>query len=567
MIFTKYYDSFNKEKPLQDYPRPQLVRNSYLILNGLWDFTITNSSNLPNNYNSTIVVPYCVESYLSGINKNISKDSYLYYRKYIKLNNSFLNDIVLLHFDAIDQVSNIYINKQLVHSNNNGYLPIVVDIRPYLIDGNNEIIVQVKDNLSNNYPYGKQKEKHNGMWYSPVSGIWQSVWLEAVSNDYIKNLTITPHIETSSVTISIDSNASEVLIIIKCQDKIIYEKKSNILSFDIEIDNPILWSPENPFLYDLIIKTKHDKVLSYFALRSFTCNNNLFFLNGKKYFIHGILDQGYFPEGIYTPSSYRSYKDDILIMKKLGFNCLRKHVKIEPLIFYHYCDKYGMLVFQDFVNIGKYSFVNDTFFPTLGLKNVPLFKNNISIKARNNFKNSLIETANHLYNVCSIVYYTIFNEGWGQHDTDSYYQLLKSLDNTRIVDSASGWFKNKLTDVNSLHIYFKKIKFTKSDKPIIVSEFGGYSYKTLEHIYLRNANYGYKKFNDLKDYNEAIYNLYKNEIIANIKNNLAGCIYTQLSDVEEEINGLLTYDRKVLKVDEKIFLKVKYLIEKEFYNG
>lgn len=566
MLLTKYIDQLNNNKPLQEYPRPQLIRDSYINLNGTWDFEISKSSKLPVNYSLSILLPYCVESVLSGINKLVDKDDYLYYRKFIDFPSDFIKDKVLLHIDAVDQICKVYINHHLAGESYNGYLPLIIDIKPYLKEKDNEIVIQVKDELNLDYPYGKQKKNRGGMWYTPVSGIWQSVWIESVSNDYIENLTITPHIDTSSVSITLKTNSNEVTVKIFDEDKLIFSKTQDNQIFEITIDDVKLWSPENPFLYNVEVVTKNDIIKSYFAMRKFSVNDKYILLNNKPIFIHGLLDQGYFPDGIYTPASYEAYKDDILTMKELGFNCLRKHIKIEPMMFYYYCDLYGMIVFQDIVNNGDYSFLIDTALPTIGLSKIAkLVKNTPEIRKRI-FKESCIDTINYLYNVPSIGYITIFNEAWGQHDADQYYKLVKSIDNTRVIDSTSGWFKETLSDVESLHVYFKKIKLKPSNRPIIVSEFGGYAYKVENHVFNEKKDYGYKKFNDFNSFNKALFDLYQNDVINNIKNNLAGCIYTQVSDVEDEINGLLTYDRKVLKVNKDSMKLIKSLIEKEFYN-
>ena len=568
MFLSKYFNEFKVDNPLPEYPRPQLIRDSYINLNGNWEFTITINENLPDSYDRQIVVPYCVESCLSGICQNLKENEYIYYRKVLTFPKGFIKDKVLIHFDAIDQFSCIYVNKQLVAQSINGYLPIVVDIKPFLKDKENEIIVQVTDKLDHNYPYGKQRKDRGGMWYTPVSGIWQSVWVESVSDDYVSMLTITPNVDENKVSIIVNAISDVYSIKVLDNDEVIYKDKSSNGIFEITLDNPKLWSPENPFLYDVIIKTKHDEIKSYFAMRKFSFDNDKFLLNNKPYFIHGLLDQGYFCDGIYTPASYNAFKDDIMTMKELGFNTLRKHIKIEPMIFYHYCDKYGMIVFQDMVNNGKYNFTIDTAFPTIFRKNntfINSFKK-VNQLQKDIFSKSLIDTLNYLYNVPSICYYTIFNEGWGQHDADDYYDLLKSIDSTRVVDSTSGWFKETKSDVESLHVYFRKIKFKHTDKPVIVSEFGGYAYKVFDHVFNDKKDYGYKKLKDYDEFNKEIYKLYDRDIINNIKNKLAGCIYTQVSDVEDEINGLLTYDRKVLKVDKETMLKIKGKIDKEFYN-
>ena len=566
MLLTKYISELENNKPLQEYPRPQLVRDSYMNLNGLWDFEISKSSKLPVNYSLNILVPYCVESVLSGVNKLVEEDDYLYYRKIVEFDKKFIKDKVLLHIDAVDQIAKVYVNNHLAAESHNGYLPLIVDIKPYLNDMKNEIVIQVKDELNLDYPYGKQRKKRGGMWYTPVSGIWQSVWIESVSNDYIENLTITPNIDNNSVTIVVKTAAEDVTLKIFEDDKVIYKHKDNNHIFDIKLENIKLWSPENPFLYNIEISTKHDEVKSYFAMRKFSVNDKHILLNNKPIFIHGLLDQGYFPDGIYTPASYEAYKDDVLSMKELGFNCLRKHIKVEQMMFYYYCDVYGMIVLQDMVNNGPYSFMIDTAMPTVGLSKIANKLKSTNSNRKQIFKEACIDTINYLYNVPSIGYITIFNEGWGQHDSDEYYELVKSLDNTRIIDSTSGWFKEKLSDVESLHVYFKKIKLKPSDRPIIVSEFGGYAYKEENHIFNEKKDYGYRKFNDKEELDKAIFNLYKNDVVDNIKNGLTGSIYTQVSDVEDEINGLLTYDRKVCKVKKETMLSIKNLIEKEFYN-
>ena len=566
MLLSKFTANFDSNNPLNEYPRPQLIRDSYINLNGKWDFAITSNEIIPETFDSSIVVPFCVESALSGVCQAVSKDNYLYYRKVINFPKGFKKDKVLLHFDAIDQHSKIYINKTLVCENKNGYLPIVIDIAPYLTKKDNEIIVQVKDELDHTYPYGKQRNDRGGMWYTPVSGIWQTVWIESVKEDYIEQLTITPNIDENKVSIIVKSSSDELTLKILDEEKIIYKEKSTTHIFEVVLDNPKLWTPETPFLYDIIIKSKHDEVKSYFAMRKFSTSDKYLLLNNKPYFVHGLLDQGYYPEGIYTPATYEAYENDILTMKELGFNCLRKHIKIEPMRFYYYCDKYGMLVFQDMVNNGPYSFIIDTALPTIKLNKLAMAFKKTSKEEKEVFEQSMIDTVNYLYNVPCVVYYTIFNEGWGQHEADYYYKLLSNIDHSRVIDSTSGWFKEKDSDVESLHVYFKKIKLNKSNKPIIVSEFGGYAYKVINHLFDENRAGGYKNFDSLDKYNEGLYNLYINDIVNNIKNGLAGCIYTQVSDVEEEINGLFTYDRKVLKCDKNIMKEIKNKIDEAFKN-
>lgn len=544
---SKYYDEATLN-PHQEYPRPNLKRDSYYNLNGLWDLTIATSPKIPNTYQTKILVPFPVESLLSQVNTSIKTGEYLIYRKSFVLPNDFVKKQTFLNFGAIDQFVTIYLNDSLLIENQYvGYFPLTVDVSASLKQ-NNELIVIVKDDNDINYPYGKQVDNSHGMWYTKASGIWQTVWLESVEENYIRNLKITPSLSSSSVKIEIDSKGNEFKIEIKADQKQIYCQTTTKQIIDIDLINPILWSPEYPFLYYLKISTIDDTIESYFAMRELIVLDDKLYLNKKEYFINGILDQGYYSDGLFLPASVNCYIDDITTMKRLGFNTLRKHIKIEPLIWYHLCDKLGMIVWQDFVNNGKYKFFHDTVLPTIGLKKL----NDTNMNKGSNqkiFLDSMKKTVNHLYNVPSILLYTIFNEGWGQFNSKKVLTELLKLDNTRIIDVNSGWFDQNISQLSSPHIYFKKIKLKKNSKPIIISEFGGYSYKIPNHSFSLEYNYGYKFFKTREKFEEALIKLYETEILPYKYNELWGCIYTQLSDVEEETNGILTYDRKICKVD------------------
>ncbi|MGM9858414.1 MAG: glycoside hydrolase family 2 protein [Bacilli bacterium] len=546
---TSFADDFNKDAPLQEYPRPNLRRASYLNLNGQWDYAINKTGIFPKTYEGKITVPYPLESELSGVQRKLKSNEYLFYKLEFFVDKSFRKDIDILHIDGVDQCAEIYLNGVLVGLSNNGYIPSSYDVTKFMVNGINELIVKVKDSLNKKYCYGKQKKNRGGMWYTPCSGIWKSVWYESVANTYIKNIDIKVLPTLDGILLHIDTNAKNKLISVQIEDKIIYSINTQDNDLTIKLDKPHLWSPEDPFLYDLHIETKEDDVTSYFGLRKIEIKDNKIYLNNKKYFCNGVLDQGYFPDGIYTPASYKAYAFDILSMKNLGFNTLRKHIKIEPLYFYYMCDVYGMLVFQDMVNNAPYSFIIDTALPTV-IKNLHLSDKHRHKKYNDIFKEGMIKTVELLKPFPSIVLWTIYNEGWGQHNADKMHELLLSYDDTRLIDDTSGWFEQKSNMFKSLHIYFKKINIKEDiDKPIYISEFGGYSYKVKNHIFNPNHAYGYKFFNTKEDFEEGFINLYKNEIIP-IKDKLSAIIYTQVSDVEDEINGLLTYDRKVLKVDE-----------------
>lgn len=520
-----------------EYPRPTLKRDSYIPLLGEWDLFVLKNGN--EEYIGKIKVPYPPESILSGICRELMKgEKYVYAREFV-LNT---DKHVILHFGAVDQIAEVYINDVHVITHNGGYLPFEVDITEHLKD-NNTIKVVVTDELDRTFGYGKQRKKRGGMWYTPISGIWQTVWLEELPAEYIKGLWITPALDS----VKIETVGGEKHKKLTIGEKI-YEFEGNYIKIDI--DTPIHWSPENPHLYDFTIECGEDKIESYFALRTITVDKNRILLNGKPYFFHGLLDQGYYSDGIYTPVTTKGFRYDIMISKRLGFNTLRKHIKIEPEIFYYYCDKYGMIVFQDMVNCGGYNFLLDTALPTLGIKkwlNRPANR-----RTKEEFRKLSMDMMRMLYNHPSVCYYTIFNEGWGQHDADKLYRKFKEFDPTRIYDTASGWFKPKESDVVSEHVYFKKINLKPTDKPLVLSEFGGYSCKLPEHSFNLSKTYGYKYFDSTNSLTKALDSLYRNEIIPNIEKGLCATVLTQLSDIEDETNGLVTYDRRVLKTDIKI---------------
>lgn len=558
--FNKLTTDFKTELiPHNYYPRPQLKRESFLLLNGEWDFA-EKEYEVQGKYDEKIIVPFPMESQLSGICRIHDKKKTMFYRKNFNIKLNEQTPIVLLHFGAVDCITSVFVNGELVKTNNGGYLPFVCDITEYVFDGENQIELEVRDELSSKYPYGKQKYKRGGMWYTPISGVWQSVWIEQVCNNYIKSIKIEPSLDSLILTVK----GGEEEKILDFGQKYVF----NGDKFILKIDTPQLWTPENPYLYEFSLQSGNDKISSYFALRTITINkdkNNIqrIMLNNKPYFFTGLLDQGYFPDGLFMPKSIEGFEFDLLKIKELGFNMIRKHIKIEPEIFYYLCDKLGICVFQDMVNNGKYSFIKDTALPTIGFK-----KNNDTKKHKNKLQRDIFEiymknTVKHLYNHPCVVYYTIFNEGWGQFCSDEMYESLKTVDCTRIIDSTSGWFKNKVSDVESVHIYFKPIKLLPSNKPIVLSEFGGYSYKINEHSFNLKKTYGYKFYNDQKDFMNGLENLYLNEALPYIKKGLCATVYTQISDVEDETNGIFTYDRKVIKVDKQKMLEINQKLKNE----
>ncbi len=551
------------DTPWQVYPRPQMKRESYLNLNGKWDFTAQEGEKLPQSYDKTILVPFCPESLLSGIKVHFPDGCSLFYRRKLILPEGFNRGRVLLHFGAVDQYAEVYVNGTLVGSHLGGYEAFCVEITPYLQEENELVVRAVDDLRSKVQPYGKQTLNRGGMWYTPVSGIWQTVWVESVPDAYIEKLNI-----------QADGEKAVIAVYPALTGKVILDGKEYPLengTVVIKPENPVLWSPENPHLYGFAVETECDRVESYFALRSLEIRKvgkyHRLCLNGKPYFFHGLLDQGYWSDGIYTPADENGFQRDILAMKKLGFNMLRKHIKVESEQFYYDCDRLGMIVFQDMVNNGDYSFFRDTALPTVGLQKLNdkhMHKNEDTRKA---FCAGMKATVTQLKNHPCICCWTIFNEGWGQFDSDEVYAEMKKLDSSRFVDSTSGWFRRKKSDVDSLHIYFGSWKKLKAgDRPLVLSEFGGYCYGVKEHLFNPEKAYGYKSCKSLEDFNRDLQTLYEEKVIPAVQNGLCAAVYTQVSDVEDEINGLLTYDRKVCKADEKMLLAIGEKLQNSIEN-
>jgi len=561
-MLTPQAKKFNKNNPLPEYPRPYLVRDSFINLNGVWNYEITNSLSLPSAFTNEIVVPYPIESFLSGVRKDLKQNEYLCYNRQFELKKEFIKDIVVINFGAVNQICDIYINNHLVAHHDGGYLPFSVDVTMFVSLGINEISLVVENKPDLNYWVGKAGKARGGMWYTKTTGIWQTVWMESYSKEAIKNVTFTSDIHSGLVKGKIISSGNKFNLTVSYKGEVVLNKEVG-KNFEFKIDNPKLWNLEEPNLYDVVIKNNSDEVKTYFAFREFRIAGDRFYLNDSPIFINGLLDQGYFSDGIYTPASYEAFEYDILKMKELGFNALRKHIKVEPQMFYYLADKLGMLILQDFPNSGKYNFIRDTALPTIGITKIVDTRKYISKERKQNFLKSGTELVNLLYPHPSVVYYTIFNEGWGQFDSDEFYRYFKGLDSSRVYDSTSGWFWQKESDCDSLHIYFKKVRLPKnSSRPIVLSEFGGYSWQVKGHSFNDSNEYGYKILKSKEELTNAFIELYERDVIALIPNGLAGAIYTQVSDVEDETNGILTYDRQMVKLEEEkvieLMKKVKY---------
>ena len=536
------------EVPWNVYPRPQMRRERWLCLNGTWELSFGNAV-------QKIRVPYCPESLLSGVRKKPKIGEALRYRRIFLVPEDWRGMRVLLHFGAVMRKTVVTVNGVETARHENGYLPFSADITDALRTGENELCVEAVNDLDVRYPYGKQTKKRGGMWYTPCSGVWQTVWLEPVPERYIRSLQITNGPDWAEIRAEGVETGT-----VRLNDRTFPLENGTAR---IPIDDPHPWTPDDPYLYAFTLHCGADTVQSYFALRTLSIETvggvPRLCLNGKPYFFNGLLDQGYWSDGLYTPATPEGFERDVLAMKSLGFNTLRKHIKVEPDRFYYDCDRLGMIVFQDMVNNGVYRYVRDTVLPTLHFQKRRDKRLNPDPETRRIFSDSMEATVRHLGNHPCICLWTIFNEGWGQFCADDAYTKLKALDPSRWIDSTSGWFHQHLSDVDSLHIYFDKLHLGKENKPQLLSEFGGYVWKVPEHSYNLEKTYGYKVFDTREAYVQALRALYQS-LIPLIRKGLCGAIYTQVSDVEDETNGLFTFDRAVLKLQPKEWADVKTAI-------
>jgi len=569
---SKYEGTVNLEMPLNDYPRPQMVREEWINLNGRYEYVIyKKDDDLPEKYQGDIIVPFCVESSISQVNKPLHPDEILKYRRSFTLPKLSQDKRVLIHFEAVDYLSEIFINHQFVGKNRGGYLPFSFDITKFIKDGINELIVNVQDPTDTFYQErGKQVLNPKGIWYTATSGIWQTVWIEIVPNIHFEALSIIPNIDNSTIRIHPIARTEET----KDVRITIYDKNKKIVTSiipmnqfsEIKIPNPKLWSPETPHLYDVILEMLDneiiiDSVKTYFGMRKIHISQDekgipRIYLNNKIHFQTGVLDQGYFPESLLTPPCDQAMIDDIETMKNLGFNMLRKHIKIEPRRWYYHCDRIGMLVWQDMPSGGDGYIGN---FLAVGLPNIGIhvadkhYKrfHRSSFKGRQEFETNLKAMINHLFNHPSICTWVPFNEGWGQFDAYRIAHEIKQYDPSRLVDHASGWHDQKGPDFASIHRYIFEVKVPKNvmNRPFVLSEFGGYSQVIPNHVWNEEKSFGYKMFDSKTALSDAYEKLFHEQIIPLVNKGLCATIYTQVSDVELEVNGLMTYDREILKLE------------------
>ena len=595
-LYTRWGKNLDRDHVLEEYPRPLLMREDYQILNGWWDYAFTIDNKQPQQYEGRILVPFSPETALSGVGHQLKPDEYLWYRRNFDLpgwDREKGQNRILLHFGAVDQSCEVRINGHKVKRHTGGYLPFEVDISRYAQESANELIVAVKDLSDTSYnSKGKQKLNADGMFYTAQSGIWQTVWLEKVPETYIKEIKTVPDIEKKIIRIKVSSSYStdkknvdklsrNLPIEIKIRKPGLYPdpvvKPSQISTEDmletavqavsdkwieIPIESISLWNCETPYLYYFEVKLGDDRAISYFAMRKFSLETKVheefprICLNGEVQFQNGVLDQGYWPESLYTPPSDAAMIFDIQEMKKTGFNMVRKHLKIEPQRWYYHCDRLGIVVWQDMVNGGSYYkhwFVTygATLLSWLRIPMRDVYPRLLSREAkagRLEFIREMKETIRLLGNHPSIAAWVIFNEGWGQFQTEDMTRIVRRLDPNRLIDQASGWFDQGGGDFSSLHNYFFKLFIRpERERASVLSEFGGYSYREPGHC-AKEKLYGYGICKNKKDLEKRFLERWSG--VRNlIPQGLSASIYTQWTDVEEEVNGVFTYDREVRKIE------------------
>ena len=584
-IYTPWGENLDKDNILQEYPRPQYQRDSYLNLNGFWKYALREKGqSLDNKYDGDIIVPFSIESPLSDVGKALKPGMTLYYNKKIDLTKIKNKGKFLLNFGAVDQEADVYINGKFVGNHKGGYFSFTFDITDFVKQdlSNVDLIVRVVDNLrENGEAYGKQANPRGNIYYIPTGGIWQTVWIESVPVNYLKNVKMTPLYDEGKIQFEPECIISNNKILKEEKIKyIITDKTGKNITGEIplsgksliEIPKPIYsWSPEEPNLYKVVFIFGEDIVSSYFTMRKFSIGEDnkkikRLFLNNKPYFHIGVLDQGYWSDGYYTAPSDEAIKYDIMQMKEMRFNMLRKHIKIEPMRWYYYCDTLGMIVWQDMISGGSfYNPIVTSIAPAIHVSlpdNWYNFFGRGKEEERNTYYRELKEMILQLYNTPCISTWVPFNEGWGQFDALKAVDFIKELDTTRYIDHASGFHDQYGGDFLSLHIYFGEIDFgtDKYGRVHALSEYGGYSYVEEGHCG-SDHHFGYSIYKTKEDLNKAYRDLIVKNVIPAISKGLSATVYTQLSDVEDEVNGIITYDRKIIKLDVDMVKELNSLIQ------
>lgn len=561
-IKTDWASEVVPENVLPEYPRPLMVRPTWKNLNGLWQYAITpKGEKTPTAYEGDILVPFCIESSLSGVQKTVGQDNALWYEKTFAVPNEWKNDRVLLHFGAVDWMTDVWVNGVKVGSHTGGYTPFTFDITQALAGKNNKLVVRVWDPTDKSYvPRGKQVSNPEGIFYTAVTGIWQTVWLEPVPDAYIKSINTTSDLDKATVKVDIDfSNPTAddlYWVDVIYEGEKVAEGKS-INGQPVEVNMPegfLTWTPDHPFLYDLKIKVfrkgkQIDAVDSYFAMRSFGTQRDdngivRLTLNGKPIFHYGPLDQGWWPDGLYTAPTDEALAYDVQKTKDFGFNMIRKHVKVEPARWYYHCDRLGIIVWQDMPSGDRGPGWNtkEYFQGPESLR---------SLESEENYKKEWTEIITALKSQPCIGVWVPFNESWGQFKTPEIVEMTKKLDPTRLVNPASGGNFYQCGDILDLHHYpDPKMVLYDPTRATVLGEYGGIGRKVDGHTWVKDQGWGYVEF-DTEEKVTDTYVEYANTLYKMIPQGFSAAVYTQTTDCETELNGLMTYDRKVIKLDEK----------------
>lgn len=561
-IKTKWAEEVNPNNTLPEYPRPRMERADWVNLNGLWDYSIkTRGSAEPAEWDGKILVPFAVESSLSGVQKNVGAQNELWYTREFTVPSSWKGKDVLLHFGAVDWMTYIYINDILIGEHEGGYTPFYFNITPFL-SGNKtqKLTVRVWDPTDRGYqPTGKQRVRPEGIWYTPVTGIWQTVWIEPVAAaNYITNIKSIPNIDTESLAVTVKTaNAGNDVVEVKLLDngKVVASGKGLAgKEIRLGLKNPTLWDTENPFMYDMTVSVSNngkvvDEVKSYTAFRKISTKRDengmlRMQLNNKNLYQHGPLDQGWWPDGLYTAPTDEALAFDIIKTKDWGFNMIRKHVKVEPARWYYHCDKMGMLVWQDMPS------------GDLGQSWQPRVYGGGADRARTpqsveNYYREWQDIMDLCMSSPSVVAWVPFNEAWGQFDTEKVAAWTKAYDPSRLVNPASGGNHRNTGDILDLHNYpGPEMYLYDASKVNVLGEYGGIGLPLEQHLWNPDMrNWGYIEFKNARDVTDQ-YVKYVQQLIDHVGRGFSASVYTQTTDVEGEVNGLMTYDRKVMKVVE-----------------
>ncbi len=582
-LFTRWGEGLNPDRVLQEYPRPQMRRDSYLNLNGYWDYAISKDERHAG-VDGVILVPFSPESALSGVQRSVEPDDFLIYRREVALPEGFLRDRLILHFGAVDQEAKVYVNDVLVARHLGGFTPFQVEIADHVKDRRFTLKVVASDITDTSYRQtGKQRLQRGGIFYTPQSGIWQTVWLESVPKHHVADLLIVPDYDASKVRFTITPSDNGMVssgsIRVLYQGNQIIEQPFSTDTFEVTIGAFQAWSPEAPNLYDFTIAYGSDAVSGYFGMRKFERKADSrgimrFYLNDKPYFLSGVLDQGYYPDGLLTTPSDEASIFDIRTMKEYGFNFLRKHIKIEPLRWYYHCDRLGMIVWQDMINGSESKDVKIHHFLSMVRINLNdrchLFFGRRNKPGRDQYLVELDEMLNHLKNVTCISTWVPFNEAWGQFHALEVERRVRGFDSSRLVDHASGWSDQGGGDYFSRHFYFKRFDFPerKAKKRILaLTEFGGYSLMIDEHSFNPSQIFGYKNFDAVQSLNQTVMALYEDQVMPLLPKGLNVLVYTQLSDVEDEVNGFVSYDREVMKIDQAMMIQINNTLKDAFSHS